>query len=99
MLLLVEAYTAFIEPESKLGTLLGRGDVSPINSMHHQAIDMVADTLSVVAHSTDGVIEGIEDPGHPFFVGVQWHPEFLDSHTGLFEGLISAAKDSKESAH
>ena len=24
----------------------------------------------------DGVIEGIEHPGHRFALGVQWHPEF-----------------------
>jgi len=39
---------------------------------HHQAINRVANGWSVVARTTDGVIEAMED-GRRF--GVQWHPE------------------------
>jgi putative glutamine amidotransferase len=31
----------------------------------------------VNAISSDGVIEGIELAGHPFCLGVQWHPEYF----------------------
>lgn len=48
-----------------------------INSSHHQAIDQVGKGLVVNAVSEDDIIEGIEDPNHPFCVGVQWHPEYL----------------------
>ena len=47
-----------------------------VNSMHHQAVKDVAKGFSVIARSDDGVIEGIQMNSHPFFVGVQWHPEF-----------------------
>ena len=30
----------------------------------------------VNALAPDGVIEGIEHPGHRFALGVQWHPEY-----------------------
>jgi putative glutamine amidotransferase len=43
-------------------------------SSHHQAV-MDAGRLRVIAHSIDGVIEAIDDPIRPFYVGVQWHPE------------------------
>ena len=43
-------------------------------SSHHQAVTN-AGRLRVVALSTDGVIEAIDDPIRPFYVGVQWHPE------------------------
>lgn len=43
-------------------------------SSHHQAV-MDAGRLRVVAYSMDGVIEAIDDPIRPFYVGVQWHPE------------------------
>jgi putative glutamine amidotransferase len=43
-------------------------------SAHHQA---VADPgrLRVVARAADGVIEAVDDPARPFYLGVQWHPE------------------------
>ncbi len=60
----------------KKGTLLysiiGKEEIR-VNSFHHQAIRETS--LSVCAYSEDGVIEGVEDPSHPFFLGVQWHPE------------------------
>jgi putative glutamine amidotransferase len=49
-------------------------------SSHHQAVEN-AGRLRVVAASTDGVIEVIDDPARRFYVGVQWHPERSD---GLF---------------
>lgn len=47
-----------------------------VNSVHHQAIKNVASGFAVIAKSDDGVIEGIQSTSHPFFVGVQWHPEY-----------------------
>jgi putative glutamine amidotransferase len=43
-------------------------------SSHHQAVEN-AGRLRVIAVSTDGVIEAIDDPALPYYVGVQWHPE------------------------
>lgn len=43
-------------------------------SSHHQAVED-AGRLRVIATSTDGVIEVIDDPARQFYVGVQWHPE------------------------
>jgi len=48
-----------------------------VNSMHHQAVKSVPAPMIVTGMSDDGVIEAIELPSHPFFVGVQWHPEEL----------------------
>lgn len=63
-----------------------------VNSMHHQAIAQVAQPLRVCAVSSDGLIESIEDPAHRFFLGVQWHPEYLDNNAPLFEALAAAAR-------
>jgi putative glutamine amidotransferase len=49
----------------------------------------------VSARAPDGVIEGAEDPSHPFLVGVQWHPERRPDDPltqALFRGLVSAAR-------
>ncbi len=82
---------------SKLYEALG-GNTSQfaVNSLHHQALDRVADSLQVVATAADGIVEGIEISESNFVVGVQWHPEALvDEHPAmkrLFEGLIGAAR-------
>ena len=62
-----------------------------VNSMHHQGVDHVAPALLVAARSEDRVVEAVEDPAKPFFLGVQWHPEYLDRHHGLFNALAAAA--------
>lgn len=65
-----------------------------VNSFHHQSVDQPAEGFEVSARALDGVIEGIEDPQHPFCVGVQWHPERRPNDEltqGLFEGLVGAA--------
>ena len=43
-------------------------------SSHHQAVENPG-RLRVIAASPDGVIEAIDDPLRPFYLGVQWHPE------------------------
>jgi putative glutamine amidotransferase len=39
------------------------------------------------------VIEGVEDPGRRFCVGVQWHPEyFVDvGDKAIFQAFVAAA--------
>lgn len=70
-----------------------------VNSMHHQGVDHVAPALLVAARSEDRVVEAVEDPAKPFFLGVQWHPEYLDRHHGLFNALAAAAhhRDARSS--
>jgi putative glutamine amidotransferase len=65
-----------------------------VNSMHHQGIKDLGDGLTVSAMSADGLVEGIEFMFHPFFLGVQWHPECLPnspSDQALFSALVRAA--------
>jgi CTP synthase len=51
--------------------------------------------LKISAFSEDGLVEIVELPGHPWFVAVQFHPEFLstprDGHP-LFTSFIQAAR-------
>lgn len=62
------------------------------NSIHHQAVRDVAPGFEVSARSDDGVIEAIEAPGKRFFLGVQWHPEYLPDHHALFHALAQAVR-------
>ncbi len=67
-----------------------------VNTSHHQMVKSVAPGLLVNALSReDGVVEGLEDPLHPFWISVEWHPEAMpkeESSVRLFTAFIEAAK-------
>lgn len=55
--------------------------------------------LTVAGKSVDDLVEIIELPNHPWYIGCQFHPEFLSkpqSGHPLFNGFIKAAKNYKE---
>lgn len=58
------------------GSVLRRlyGPVFPVNSAHHQALDLLGRDLQVTAWSESGLAEAVELPGYPL-MGVQFHPE------------------------
>lgn len=58
------------------GTLLHRlyGAVFPVNSAHHQAVDVLGEGLRAIAWAESGFAEAIDLPGYPV-LGVQFHPE------------------------
>lgn len=64
--------------------------ILPVNSMHHQAIDYLSPALAATAHC-GSIIEALEDPRLPFFLGVQWHPEYLENGHALFKTLCKEA--------
>ena len=80
-----------LEAESRLRAIVGSATMQ-VNSAHHQAVAEAAPGLAVNARAPDGVIEGIEDPAHRWFIGVQWHPEYrIDpGDTLIFRSLIEA---------
>ncbi len=83
-----------LTPDSRLATVLRKQHVS-VNTSHKQAVRTLGRGLRVIATSTDGVIEGTEDPSLPFFMGVQWHPERQNDeadHLRIFQMLVDAAK-------
>lgn len=64
-----------ITPGTLLARIVGTAEMA-VNSAHHQAVADPGPGARVNAMAPDGVIEGIEHPGHRFALGVQWHPEF-----------------------
>jgi putative glutamine amidotransferase len=82
--------------DTKLYKLIGE-DSFKVNSYHHQAVKELGKGLICSALAFDGVIEAIELKGHPFFIGVQWHPE-RDPEDQITEriirGFIKASKTS-----
>ena len=63
-----------------------------VSSEHHQAVRRLGRHLRVTATSPDGVIESIERRDRRFMLGLQWHPECLDSRVGplVGEALVQA---------
>jgi putative glutamine amidotransferase len=92
-------HDVLVEKGTRLATIVPAVELH-VNSSHHQAIGEVADGLRVTAHAPDGVVEGLEDPRHPFYVGVQWHPEDMageGSANTLFAAFVQAAREYAES--
>ena len=63
-----------------------------VNSMHHQAVQIVASPLATVARATDGIVEGVEWPDDDWWmIGVQWHPEELAASPEPWDRSLFAA--------
>ena len=81
--------------DSRIAEILGAAEIE-VNSLHHQAVKVLAPELRAVGHAPDGVIEAVEGMNGGFVIGVQCHPEELWQEADtrwrkLFRALISAA--------
>jgi putative glutamine amidotransferase len=84
-------HDVILDADSKLGRLLG--DRVQVPAGHHQAPFHLGEGLKVTGWSPDGeVTEALEVQGHPFGVGVHWHPEEGDDPR-LLAALIAAASE------
>lgn len=61
-----------------------------VNSFHHQNIKALAPTLTADAISEDGYIEAVHMEGHPFYLGVQWHPEIFRQQDPAMQRVFAA---------
>jgi putative glutamine amidotransferase len=82
--------------ESRLAGILGRDPIK-VNSLHKQAIDKLADGLSVAGRDADGFIQAVELDAsmHQYLFGTQWHPEYLlfsRRHRRLFADFAGAIR-------
>tara|TARA_Y100001001_G_C7979649_1_gene298891 strand:+ start:304 stop:978 length:675 start_codon:yes stop_codon:yes gene_type:complete len=82
-----------ISEHSLLRRVMGAQRVR-VNSMHSQSISNLGRNLKIVAQEDNGVVQAIERPDHPFYIGVQFHPEFMIYRSymwRLFRDFIKAA--------
>lgn len=89
------AHEVQVREGSRLFGILGKPLIA-VNSLHHQGLRKMAPTLQVTATAPDGIVEGVELPGHPFGMAVQWHPEALQEHEpmrAIFQALVQAAQE------
>ena len=97
------AYTAMLSEGSLVSAMYGGAREIGERHRHRYEVNvhyrdrMEAAGMQFSGMSPDGILpEIVELPGHPWFIGVQYHPELkskpLDPHP-LFAGFIKAAKD------
>lgn len=87
------AHDLTMTPEGFLGHLAGTS-TTKVNSYHMQYLSD-GGSFDVLARAPDGVVEAIAARNHPFFVGVQWHPEYLLSafDHALIERFVAACSN------
>ena len=90
-------HTLVLTPGSLMERVYGDGELR-VNSMHHMALDDIADGFEVTARCPDGIVEAIESRIPDWFaIGTQFHPE-AHSATALdrriFEEFVDAVKES-----
>ncbi|MGI0131939.1 MAG: CTP synthase [Thermoplasmata archaeon] len=93
-----------LESGSKVAEIYGRTDIwerhrhrFEINPAYLERFR--AKGMEVSGWSTDHRVEALEIPSHPFFVGVQYHPEFLsrpEAPHPLYLALVRSALARKE---
>jgi putative glutamine amidotransferase len=80
-------------PGTRLRDILAR-DHCRVNALHDQSVRELGDGVALAAVESSGVIQAIEHPEHPLFIGVQWHPEYMPqsrTQQGLFSALVQKA--------
>ena len=86
-----------IDEGSLLSRLLQRHETT-VNSMHKQSIYRLGENLNITAKERNGVVQAIEDPSRAYFLGVQFHPEFLiyrASVRRIFRKLVELAAEKR----
>jgi gamma-glutamyl-gamma-aminobutyrate hydrolase PuuD len=86
-------HPVLLEQGASVAKLLGKSEIVA-NSSHKQSVGKLGRGLRIIAKSPDGIIEGVEDPTLPLWLGVQWHPERLvgePDHERFFSLLVERA--------
>ena len=91
-------HSVTIEPDSILAQLYNHERIA-VNSFHHQAVKAAGEKFRVVAKATDGIIEAIESSEFKSILGVQWHPECLETGLPLFQWLVAEASAFRQAHH
>lgn len=86
-----ESHSVRIEEDSILHQIFGRKEAY-VNSFHHQAVRDAGTHFRITATAPDGVVEAIESTEEKPIIGVQWHPECLESGAPIFKWLVGQAE-------
>ena len=83
-----------LRKEGFLETIVGARHFM-VNSAHTQAVDRLAAGLNMEAQADDGTVEAVSlCEAHPFFLGVQWHPEYKPRSDCISMKMFSAFRQA-----
>jgi putative glutamine amidotransferase len=93
-----DSHSILLSKEGLLAGLSGETEVR-VNSLHGQGIKTLANDLQVEATAPDGLIEAVSlkntiHSTHPFFLAVQWHPEWKFAENPFNASLFHAFGDA-----
>jgi CTP synthase len=99
------AYDCELRPESRTASIYGSTHISErhrhryeFNNEYIGAYEN-AGMIPVGKNPKTGLVEIVEIPSHPFYIGVQFHPEYkstVENPHPLFMAFVKAAKESHE---
>jgi CTP synthase len=99
------AYPCVLEPGSRCHEIYGKREISErhrhryeFNNQYRAALSGAGLVLSGTSPD-DRLVEMVELPDHPYFVGCQFHPEFKSRPTlphPLFSHFVAAAKQRRD---
>ena len=99
------AYPCHLEPGSLAATLYGTTEISERHRHRYEFNSSYLDDFQNAGLKATGrnpesaLVEVVELPSHPFFIGVQFHPEYKSTPENphpLFKGLVEAALKYKK---
>lgn len=99
------SYPCAVQPDTQLSKCYGEYMIQERHRHRYEFNNRYRTTLEAAGlvlsgQSPDGqLVEAVEVKGHPFFVGVQFHPEFKSRPNRphpLFRGFVAAAGRQKE---
>jgi putative glutamine amidotransferase len=82
-----------VSAQSRLQQIL-RTSTCRVNALHDQSINALGDQITVSAVENTGVVQAIERNNLSYFIGVQWHPEYMPqskTQQSLFRSLVDSA--------
>jgi putative glutamine amidotransferase len=82
-----------LTPGSLAAAAFAGAAVVEANSHHRQVLASAPEGLAITGRAADGVAEALEAPAdaHPFWLGLQWHPELLEDERPYL--ALAAAAD------
>ncbi|WHQ47067.1 MAG: gamma-glutamyl-gamma-aminobutyrate hydrolase family protein [Candidatus Midichloria sp.] len=87
----ITTHTARIKNGTILHNILQK-EIIDVNTSHHQAVKTLGDGVILSAEAPDKIIEAVEIPDYKFCLGIQWHPEYLETNADkqIFKAFIQA---------